>query len=113
MCAEEQTLYQIISGLHTSISTHITRFYRHFKNKHVISPISPVDDDPAFFFNHTEYAFRVLQFPDRIRNLVFLYRILAKAVKEAAPYLRHSLNIASDNITEDLKSKQLLDGLLK
>ena len=29
MCNEEKILYNIISGLHTSISTHLSRFYKH------------------------------------------------------------------------------------
>ena len=28
MCIEEQILYNVISGLHTSISTHLSRFYK-------------------------------------------------------------------------------------
>ena len=29
LCAEEQVLFNLISGLHTSISTHLSRFYKH------------------------------------------------------------------------------------
>lgn len=28
MCADEKILYNIISGLHSSISTHLSRFYK-------------------------------------------------------------------------------------
>jgi hypothetical protein len=54
----------------------------------------------------------VLDHPQRIKNLFFIYRILAKAVKEAAGYLRHNLTIQSDNITSDLQAKSLLSELL-
>lgn len=55
----------------------------------------------------------MLDHPQRIRNLFFIYRILAKAVKEAAGYLRNNLTIQSDNITSDLQARQLLSSLLK
>jgi hypothetical protein len=55
----------------------------------------------------------VLDHPRRIKNLFFIYRILAKAVKEAAGYLRHNLTIQSDNITSDLQASKLLSELLK
>lgn len=54
----------------------------------------------------------MLDHPQRIKNLFFIYRILAKAVKEAADYLRHNLTIQSDNITSDLQAKTLLSDLL-
>lgn len=54
----------------------------------------------------------MLNHPQRIKNLFFIYRILAKAVKEASGYLRHNLTIQSDNITCDLQAKSLLSDLL-
>jgi hypothetical protein len=45
--------------------------------------------------------------------MLFLYRILAKAINQAAPFLHKELHINSDNITEDLKAKRLLEKLLK
>lgn len=45
--------------------------------------------------------------------MLFLYRILAKAINQAAPFLQKELHINSDNITEDLKAKKLLEKLLK
>lgn len=65
-----------------------------------------------FHFNHSLYQSRVLDHPQRIKNLFFIYRILAKAVKEAAGYLRTNLTIQSDNITDDLQARNLLSQLL-
>jgi L-rhamnose isomerase len=65
-----------------------------------------------FHFNHSEYQRRVLDHPQRIKNLFFIYRILAKAVKEAAGYLQANLTIQSDNITQDLTSRRVLSELL-
>ena len=62
-------------------------------------------EDKQFFFNHKEYKRRVLDHPDRIKNLIFLYKVLGKAIVTAAPYLRNDLAVRSDDITEDMKAK--------
>ncbi len=98
MCNEEKILYNIIGGLHTSISTHLSRFYKHSVEPNVWADLNVQD---KFHFNHSEYRKRVLEHPDRIRNLLFIYQILAKAVAQAAPYL-HNFTIASDDFTQDV-----------
>jgi hypothetical protein len=65
-----------------------------------------------FNFNTTEYKERVLDHPDRIRNLLFLYRILAKAINKAAPYLKANFTIASDDFAQDVEAKRWLSDLL-
>ena len=54
----------------------------------------------------------MLDHPDRIHNLFFLYRVLAKAIKQAAPYLRNNFSLTSGNITEDTRAQQQLFKLL-
>ena len=54
----------------------------------------------------------MLDHPDRIHNLFFLYRVLAKAIKQAAPYLRSNFSLISGNITEDTRAQQQLFKLL-
>jgi hypothetical protein len=89
----------MISGLHTSISTHLSRFYKHTNEHPVWADLRNERGHSQFHFNHSEYQRRVLAHPQRIKNLFFIYRILAKAVKEAASFLRADLRIHSDNFT--------------
>ena len=45
--------------------------------------------------------------------MLFLYKILGKAIVTVAPYLKHNLTIQSDNFSEDMKAKgYLIDCLL-
>lgn len=108
MCDDEQVLYRIISGLHTSISTHLSAYYA----VPLDAGMEWLQKEPAFTFNHSEYSKRVLQHPERINNLLFLYEIVAKAIKEIAPVLVNNYTIRSDNITEDLRATTLLKELL-
>jgi len=111
MCAEEKILYNIISGIHTSISTHLSRFYKHTNEQSIWADLTR--DQEKFHFNHTEYSKRVLDHPTRIKNLLFLYKILAKAITQAAPYLIHNFTIASDDFAQDMEAKKLLGELLQ
>lgn len=80
MCTEEKVLYQLISGLHTSVSTHLSYFYKS------IAPVlpgfaKPVDPkDEVYFVNHEEYQRRVGNHPSRIESLYFLYKLLLSSL---------------------------------
>lgn len=100
MCAEEKILYNIISGLHTSISTHLSRFYKYSAEQNLWADLS--QDQGKFHFNHSLYTQRVLAHPERIKNLLFIYKILAKAITQATPYLIHNFTIASDDFAQDI-----------
>lgn len=113
MCHEEKILYNIISGLHTSISTHLSRFYKHTAEPSLWADLRGTPDDHKFHFNHTEYSRRVLDHPYRIKNMMLLYRVLGKAIATAAPYLMHNLTIQSDEVTEDMQAKGFLIELVK
>lgn len=60
MCNEEKILYNIIGGLHTSISTHLSRFYKHNAEPNAWADLN---DEGKFHFNHSEYRKRVLEHP--------------------------------------------------
>jgi ERO1-like protein alpha len=113
MCLEEKILYNIISGLHTSISTHLSRFYKHSDTQSAWADLRASIEDNKFHFNHSEYKKRVLDHPDRIKNLMFLYRVLGKAITTASPYLRHNFTVQSDKINEDILAQSYLVDLLK
>lgn len=67
LCFEERVFYRLVSGLHTSVSIHITEFY---------------EQDEAtgqWTRNETMFWDRVGNYPDRIRNLYFTYVFLLRA----------------------------------
>lgn len=67
-CVEKQLFYKIISGLHTSVSTHLcARYYD--------------SDKKIWIMNRKLFEHMVGPYEDRIQNLAFLHLSLAKAVK--------------------------------
>jgi mevalonate pyrophosphate decarboxylase len=56
MCLEEQVFYKIISGLHTSISSHLSRLYKNITKVALWAN----EEDDNYYFNHVEYQNRVL-----------------------------------------------------
>jgi ERO1-like protein alpha len=54
---------------------------------------------------------RVLTHPERIENLLFLYGLLIRSVKEVAPRLENYV-INSENPKEDAEATQLLKRIL-
>lgn len=100
MCHEEKILYNIISGLHTSISTHLSYFYKDFK------PFVKPEELP-YYLNESLYFQRVGNHPERMANLYFLYSVLLSSLSKVKDKLVY-YNIDSGNITEDFRSKVLL-----
>lgn len=73
-CSEETLLYQLISGLHGSINMHVSKNFYDIK----LNLTHP---------NHNMYLNSIGKFPDRLRNLYFLYAVVLRAVNRAAPFL--------------------------
>jgi len=55
----------------------------------------------------------VLDHPDRVDNLLFIYQIYLRAIKQIAHSLIDNYTVQSDNIVEDLKATQLLNEILE
>lgn len=109
MCLEEKVLYNIISGLHTSISSHLSRLH-----KNTTKTVEWADrGEESLYFDHESYESRVLSHPDRINNMLFLYEILMRAVQQITPYLEKNRIIETENIAEDLQTSKLLDQLIR
>ncbi len=72
-CNDQTLLFQIVSGLHTSINMHVATNY--------------VENDGNIVPNYDLYLGTIGRFPDRLRNLYFLYSLILKAVKKAEPLL--------------------------
>jgi Endoplasmic Reticulum Oxidoreductin 1 (ERO1) len=74
-CTEETLLYQLVSGLHTSINMHVSTNYME-ANKNESTP------------NHEMYYRSIGAYPDRIKNLYFVYAVVLRAINRAEPILR-------------------------
>ncbi|KAI4368079.1 hypothetical protein MLD38_016682 [Melastoma candidum] len=98
-CQEEKILYKLISGLHSSISVHIAADYLLDEASNSWGP------------NLTLLNDRVLQYPDRVRNLYFTFLFVLRAVTKAADYLEHA-EYNTGNSNEDLKAQSLMRQLL-
>ena len=73
---EEKLLSKALSGMHASVSTHLSEFYQDKNAK------SKKKD--KFFPNVKMYFDKVGKHPDRLKNLYFAYTILLKAFKIAS-----------------------------
>ncbi|KAJ6980228.1 endoplasmic reticulum oxidoreductin-1-like [Populus alba x Populus x berolinensis] len=72
MCQEKMVLYKLISGLHSSISTHIAADYL-------------LDESTNKWGQNPELMYdRVLRYPDRVRNLYFTFLFVLRAVTKVS-----------------------------
>jgi hypothetical protein len=70
-CSERSLLYQLMSGLHTSINTHVSHGFE--------------DKNGNQYSNMTYFNERIGQFEDRIKNLHLIYAVVLKAVSMIEP----------------------------
>ncbi|EFC50762.1 predicted protein [Naegleria gruberi] len=106
MCFEERVFYKLISGLHISITMKIARYYT-LKFGH--------DENPTYDSytpNYEMFEKAILPFPDRVKNLYFLYTFTLRALQKAAPFLK-SYNFNTENEMEDLETSALMSKLLE
>jgi ERO1-like protein alpha len=97
LCTEELVFYKIFSGLLSNINMHIsTSYFDSAKNQTYVN-LSMIQN-------------RVLNFPERIENLFFLYSVMVKAFNKAE-YLIRNFDINTGNATEDYLARTLLDDL--
>uniref|UniRef100_A0A2P2J689 Endoplasmic reticulum oxidoreductin-1 n=1 Tax=Rhizophora mucronata TaxID=61149 RepID=A0A2P2J689_RHIMU len=99
LCQEERVLYKLISGLHSSISTHIAIDYLLDESKNLWGE------------NLTLMYDRVLRYPDRVRNMYFTFLFVLRAVMKATNYLEHA-NYDTGNAAEDPKTQSMIRELL-
>jgi ERO1-like protein beta len=87
VCFERKVFYKLISGLHSSISAHIA--WQYFDRR-----------TNSWIRNATLYETKLGRFPDRIRNLDFLYLFVLRAISQLAPTLDR-YNFCSGDPVED------------
>jgi ERO1-like protein alpha len=97
ICTEELVFYKIFSGLLANINMHISTSY-----------FDSVTNQT--YVNLTMMQNRLLDYPDRIENLFFLYSLMVKAFNKAE-YLIRNFDLNTGNTIEDNISRTLLDDL--
>lgn len=98
-CAEERILNRVMSGMHTSISTHLSEYYEDF--------------DFDFSYPNSEMYFeKVGNHPERIQNLYYAYSLLLRGLNLATDYLR-TYNFSTNEFFEDVKTHRLVTSLLE
>ena len=75
-CNKDTLLYQLVSGLHASISCHVAMNF-----------IENEKQTP----NHAMFQRTVSLHPERVKNLYFIYALILKAVNKAEPQLIQAL----------------------
>ena len=90
-CLEKRVFHRIISGMHTSISTHICSEYLN----QTTGEWGP---------NLQCYIGRLVDHPERVSNLYFNYALLLRAVAKLRTYLRN-YTFCSGDVTQDAATK--------
>ena len=88
LCLEKRVYHRVISGLHSSISTHICKeYYTAEKGWH---------SDVECFVE------RVGKHPDRLENMYFVYSLVLAAIRKLSPYLLKYDFCSLENETLDI-----------
>lgn len=91
VCLEERVFYRMISGLHSSINTHLCAQYLVSENN---SPVGFAAPSGVWGPNLDEFRRRFspestnFEGPNWLRNLYFAYIVEMRAIAKIAPYLR-------------------------
>ena len=91
-CLEKRVFHRIISGMHTSITTHICSDYLN-KSTGTWGP------------NLECYRERLAPYPERVSNLYFNYALLLRSVTKLRTYLK-GYTFCSGDIEQDVMTKQ-------
>lgn len=87
LCLEERLLNRALSGLHTSVSSHIAYKWKDFKRNEE-------------YVNIREYYEKVGNHPERLKNLYFAFSIMVRAMNRASDNLK-TMDINTGNFMED------------
>ncbi|KAG2437820.1 hypothetical protein HXX76_005440 [Chlamydomonas incerta] len=101
-CPEKRVFYRLISGMHASISAHISANYL-------------LDEERGLWgHNLTDFKMRLgrPELRDRIQNLYFAYLFVLRAVTKAAPLLARYDYVTGFGAEEDAATAQLMKSLL-
>ncbi|CAG8956864.1 hypothetical protein HYFRA_00012319 [Hymenoscyphus fraxineus] len=93
-CLEKRVFYRVISGMHTSISTHICAEYLN----QTTGKWSP---------NLECYKQRLHRFPERVSNLYFNYALVLRAVTKLGPYLKEYTFCSGDPAQDEITNAKV------
>ncbi|KAH7319332.1 endoplasmic reticulum Oxidoreductin 1-domain-containing protein [Rhexocercosporidium sp. MPI-PUGE-AT-0058] len=96
-CLEKRVFYRVVSGMHTSISTHLCWEYLN-------------QTTGAWGPNLQCYKDRLHGFPDRVSNLYFNYALVLRAVTKLGPYLKDYTFCSGDPV-QDRATKAKVQAL--
>mmetsp|Transcript_18957 Transcript_18957/g.34332 ORF Transcript_18957/g.34332 Transcript_18957/m.34332 type:complete len:398 (+) Transcript_18957:146-1339(+) len=103
VCTEERFFYQLVSGLHTNINSHIS--YNYIPPSHNF--VTYEDAMKHSFPNVTMFYDRVGNYPERIKNFYFAFAVLLRAANKAADFIS-SYEIHTGNKQEDIEAREIL-----
>ncbi|CAM6049343.1 unnamed protein product [Sphagnum compactum] len=98
-CAERRVFYRLISGLHTSISTHIAGDY--------LLDEATTKWGKSYVMMHE----RVLMHPERVQNLYFTFLFVLRALTKAGAYLSQA-EYSTGSDAEDQETQELVRRLV-
>jgi len=93
-CLEKRVFYRVVSGMHTSISTHLCWDYLN----QTTGEWGP---------NLQCYKDRLHGFPDRVSNLYFNYALVLRAVTKLGPYLKDYTFCSGDSMQDRLTKQKV------
>ena len=93
-CLEKRVFYRVVSGMHTSISTHLCWEYLN----QTTGEWGP---------NLQCYKDRLHGFPDRVSNLYFNYALVLRAVTKLGPYLKNYTFCSGDPLQDRLTKEKV------
>jgi hypothetical protein len=88
-CLEKRVFYRVVSGMHTSISTHLCWEYLN-------------QSTGEWGPNLQCYRDRLHEFPERVSNLYFNYALVLRAVTKLGPYLKDYTFCSGDPLQDRL-----------
>lgn len=101
-CGSGDFLYKMISGMHTSVSSHLTEYFVEFSQFNQSQIVYPKEE---FYFE------KVGNFPERIQNLRFAVQILLRSFVRYIDLIKN-FNVDTGEFSNDMKTKQLIQKLV-
>lgn len=98
-CIEKRVFYRVISGLHSSISTHLT---------HDFSYDLSSTPNPVFVRNVERFYHTVGKFPSRVHNMYLTYLMVLRAISKSLPTIIENFDFATPQAPQ---IRQLLSKL--
>lgn len=101
-CAGSDFMYRMVSGMHASVSSHLSEYYIEFGR---------FGRDKIVYANDALYFQKVGRHADRLRNLVFAVQTMLRVVVRYVDVIG-GFKIDTGDFNADMKTKQLLQRLI-